>query len=278
MRYTVIGYLCKDVALDTPQGFRWGGGVLYSGLTAAQLGVNVQVITCCEPTDFVTGLHPNMNWHIQPHKHTTTFDNRYDPLTHIRQQYLPVRAGDIQVAGDLVPSSDIVHLAPLAYEIDIGKLPDFGEAWLVATPQGWMRRVDENGRISKHKWEQAPQLLPRLKALALSVEDVKGDFDLVRSYAAAGPTVLFTHGAEGSIVLDNGQEIPVRAFPPREIVDLTGAGDVIAAAFFVRYRETGDPVAAAAYGAMAATICIEHHGAEGLPSRTTLEARLLQAK
>lgn len=278
MQYTVIGYLVKDVAPDTPAGFRWGGGVMYSGLTAARLGANVQVITCCETSGVVTMLHPNMHWHIQPHERTTTFDNRYDPVTGVRQQWLLARAGDIEITSSLVPPSDIVHLAPLASEIDVRHLPEFSEnAWLVATPQGWMRQVDADGRVSKRPWEDAAILLPYLKALVLSVEDVKGDFELVRSYAAAGPTVLYTHGPEGSVVLHQGQEIPIRAFPPKEIVDPTGAGDVIAAAFFVRFRETSDPVMAATFGAMAATICIEHHGGDGLPDRDELDTRLAQA-
>lgn len=275
MRYSLIGHVVKDIAPDSPQGFRWGGGVLYSGLTASQLGADVQVITCCQNFAKHQEPAPQFRWHVQDDPHTTTFDNRYDLATGIRQQRVLARASDIHFNPDLLPPSDIVHLAPLVNEIDAHQVPQFPESvWLLATPQGWMRHLDGEGRVSWQSWQDAPLLLPRLKALALSMEDVRDDMELVRHYATLCPTVLLTQGPLGSILFHAGQESHIPAFPPHKLVDLTGAGDVIAAAFFVRYYETGDPLAAAHFGAMTATLSIEHHGAEGLPTRPQVEARL----
>ena len=54
---------------------------------------------------------------------------------------------------------------------------------------------------------------------------------------------------------------------PRPEVDPTGAGDVFAAAFLVRYQETGDPLEAAAFAACAASCVVEGVGATTLGDR-----------
>ena len=63
---------------------------------------------------------------------------------------------------------------------------------------------------------------------------------------------------------------------PRTEVDPTGAGDVFAAAFLVRYQETGDPLEAAAFGACAASCAVEGVGTSTLGDRAEVEQRLEQ--
>lgn len=272
MHYAILGHLTKDV---TPDGFRWGGGVIYSGWTVAKQGVEVQVITAAEPNPALHNLDSHLQWFIDPQLQTTTFDNRYDALGN-RQQWVRARAGNISMTRliELPTIPDIVHLSPVANEVDTNILPNLpAETWLVATPQGWMRRITDDGYVETQAWQQAKQMLPRLYALVISEEDVAGDLDLVRSYAAAGPLVAYTRGYNGVILLSKGEEHHVPAIPA-QVVDLTGAGDVFAAAFFVRLRETHDAIAAAIYGTAAATIAIEHPGTQGLPTREQIMARL----
>jgi sugar/nucleoside kinase (ribokinase family) len=59
-------------------------------------------------------------------------------------------------------------------------------------------------------------------------------------------------------------------------VDPTGAGDVFAAAFLVRYRETGDPFASALFASCAASLSVEAPGLEGVPTRARVEERFRQ--
>lgn len=269
MQYNIVGHVCKDIV---PDGFRWGGTITYSGLMAAQLGAAVTGYTCAQPTLQLDVLHPNMEWRITPTIDTTTFQNVYNQG--IRHQKVTARADDVQIPT-IETTVDIVHLAPVADEIDLNidlVLPP--TTWLVATPQGWMRRIDDQGHVHRKAWESAERLLPYLHALVLSEEDVDFDFDIARSYAATGPVVLYTRDLHGAILLAEGQEIAIDA-SPAQVVDPTGAGDVIAAAFFVRLRETGDAILAARFGAAAAAIAIEHPGASGLPTRTEIEARMI---
>jgi sugar/nucleoside kinase (ribokinase family) len=57
-------------------------------------------------------------------------------------------------------------------------------------------------------------------------------------------------------------------------VDPTGAGDVFAAAFLVRYQETNDPLEAAAFAACAASCAVEGVSVTSLGDRGEVVRRL----
>ena len=68
------------------------------------------------------------------------------------------------------------------------------------------------------------------------------------------------------------------AVPPRpaEPTDPTGAGDVFAAAFFIRYHETDDLWQSAYFANVVASMAIERSGPEGVPARDEVEAYIAQ--
>jgi hypothetical protein len=70
-------------------------------------------------------------------------------------------------------------------------------------------------------------------------------------------------GEEGSLVGRQGETrlLRVPAVPVPEVVDVTGAGNTYGGGFLVGWRESGDLARAAAYGAVAASFCIEGLGA-----------------
>ena len=60
---------------------------------------------------------------------------------------------------------------------------------------------------------------------------------------------------------------PITSPPGRREVDPTGAGDVFAAAYLIRYHETGDPYEAAQFANLVASFSVEAPGTEGIPTR-----------
>jgi sugar/nucleoside kinase (ribokinase family) len=59
-------------------------------------------------------------------------------------------------------------------------------------------------------------------------------------------------------------------------VDATGAGDVFAAAFFIRLQATRDPWEAARFATSIASRSITRPGLEGIPTRAEIESSLME--
>jgi sugar/nucleoside kinase (ribokinase family) len=204
---------------------------------------------------------------------TTTFHNVYKDGH--RTQFLLARADDLQ--PDDVPlewrAAPIVHLGPLAREVDARFAKMFPHALVGVTPQGWMRAWDETQRVRARCWDEAPEILPNVDVLVLSEEDLNGDCDLISEYVKLTRIAVMTKGAKGCVVFANGIEKHVPGFPARE-VDPTGAGDVFAGAFLVRLHETDDPFEAARFANATASFCVEGPGITTIPTRAQVEARL----
>jgi sugar/nucleoside kinase (ribokinase family) len=112
-----------------------------------------------------------------------------------------------------------------------------------------------------------------VSALVLSLEDVGGDASLIDHYARHCRVTVVTEGYRGCSVLIGGERVQLSTRPANE-TDPTGAGDVFAAAFFVRLHETGDPIIAAKFANVAGSYSVEGMGVSAIPSRAVVEAWL----
>jgi sugar/nucleoside kinase (ribokinase family) len=85
--------------------------------------------------------------------------------------------------------------------------------------------------------------------------------------------VALTRGWRGLTLLTRQAVFEVPSLPRAES-DPTGAGDVFAAAFLVRYHECGDPPEAASFAACAASCAVEGVGTSALGDRDEVVRRL----
>jgi sugar/nucleoside kinase (ribokinase family) len=278
--YLVIGTITKDLVAD---GFTIGGTATFASVTACSLGLETAIVTSAE-ADLV---FPESLADVQvvrlPSQATTTFRNVYAHGT--RRQYVSALADPI--GPDAIPAEwrrvSLVHLGPLVREIDESLVHLFPSSRVVATPQGWLRSWDEAGYVTLGEWPGAERLLPHLTALVLSGEDVRGDPGCIERFAAMTRTLVLTQGRDGCTVYHAGQ---VRHFPtrPAREVDLTGAGDVFAAAFLIRLHETAqlpggeDPWEAARFANVVGSFSVEGPGTSAIPSRKKVETYLKQLK
>lgn len=268
--YLVIGHVARDL---TPQGVRLGGTAAYSALTARALGLRVGILTAAGkdvPLDALNGI-PLLSLDSP---FTTTYENIYDGGR--RTQYLRAQAN--RIALDLVPapwrSAPIIHLAPIADEVD-SVLPDgFSPTLLGLTPQGWMRQWDSAGRVSPRVWADSEPALTRADAVVLSREDVNGDDLLIEHMAEHAKILVVTEGAAGAVLYWHGDRRRFRAPSVRE-VDATGAGDIFAAAFFFRYLTTRDPWEATRFATLLASHSVEREGLAGIPTRLEIEQSMM---
>lgn len=261
MRYLTIGHICQDIL---PDGWMFGGAATYSARMAHALGCQVQVLTSLRSDVDVRPALSDIEVVRLPSDHTTTFENVY--TDHGRHQTLHAVAEHL--APDRFPTArtaDIVHLAPIAQEVDLGWIDHFPGALVGVTPQGWLRQWDALGRISPIGWAAAATVLPRADAVIISIEDVAHNEDLVQHWAAQARMLVVTRGAHGCTVHQN-KSVTAVATPPVEVVDATGAGDIFAASFLVRLRECGDPIAAARFASCLASQSITRRGLDSIPT------------
>ncbi len=254
-----------------------GGSVVYAGLTASRLGRRVGVLTSATPDLILEPLLRTLAVECVPSDRNTDFENRY-PTTGPREQF--IRSVATRIAATDVPSvwrkAPLVLIGPVAGEVDPRVVRCFPESLVCVAPQGWMRRWGGDGQVSRKVWEDAADVLPDTDVLVVSEEDLGGDISLAQEYAKRVPVVLYTMGAKGSRLHWRGAWHDIPSFEVEE-VDATGAGDVFAAAFLVRYSELREPLRAALFASCAASFCVEESGYSALPTREQIEARLSSA-
>ncbi len=260
--YLVIGHITQDLY---PGGYKIGGTVTFSALTARNLGYCPGIVTSSSPELDLARLPADLRIVSHPSAHSTTFENVYHDGS--RRQFIRARAAPLR--SEHVPAdwhrSPIVHLGPLDQEISPEMADCFAHALLGLTPQGWMRQWDEHGLVSPTLWQPPDHLLARADAVILSMEDVGGDLSLVEHYAARTRLLVLTAGWKGSTVYFDGKTRSFAA-PAVNELDPTGAGDIFAAAFLTALHETQDPWRSAQFANCVAAHSVERSGLDSIPT------------
>jgi len=259
--YLVIGHVTRDLVGDS---FTLGGTVAYSARTAQALGCRVGVVTSASPDLDLSALFDGVVISRSASSSTTTFENIYSPGG--RRQVIHSQAEIL--TPDMVPlgwRSAVVHVGPIARECAVSLCDMFDDSFLGVTPQGWMRRWDEDGHVTCGEWKNAERWLARADAVVLSDEDVCGDQSVIESYVAQTRLLVVTHGVVGCTVYFEGKS---RDFEAQDVVqvDPTGAGDVFAATFFVALKQGSDPWTAARFANCVAACSVTRSGLNGVPA------------
>ena len=282
--FLTIGHITRDV--HAGGSFSLGGTVTFAAVTAYRLGLAAALVTCAD-TDLRSDLPtllPDIRLAVRPSTSTTTFENLYS--AGFRTQYLRARADELQIED--IPSSwqeaPIVLLGPLAQELSsafVSLFPRRPGRIIAATPQGWLRRWDADGRVWPTPWHDAEAILPHLDILILSHDDllpfangnrVDADAILAR-WSMHVPLLVATDGRHGATLLQHGETERFAAYPTHE-VDPTGAGDVFAAAFLCHLHRSGNPRAAVNFANCVASFSVEQVGILGIPTLAMVEERL----
>jgi sugar/nucleoside kinase (ribokinase family) len=272
--YLAVGHVTLDRQPDG--GYLPGGTVVFSSVQAARLGLRAGIVTAGKPADFADLLAPfrrEVTIDLHPAAHSTIFVNV--GVGAARRQTLPDWAGPLDL-GTALPPARIIHLGPVAREIALDRLPDFpADAFLGATPQGWLRRWDAAGHVSEVDLDLPAALTVRLDALVLSETEARRATGVIAAVRAGGGLVAITRDAEGCTVLDRdgASDVPTAAYP---FVDDTGAGDIFATALFVALAAGRAPRDAAAFANVAAGLSLAGRGPAVIVGREAIEAALVQ--
>ncbi len=264
--YLLIGHLTHDLL---PSGERLGGTVAYAGLMAHALGLRVGLVTSWAG-ELPLGALSSLQIASFPSEKSTTYEiqqtdtGRTLTIHHVAQKL------DFYHIPEPWRRAPIVHLAPIAQEVEPSLVRNLSSSLVVATLQGWLRTWGEDKRIRLGEWPEAPFVLPRLGAVVISVEDVEGDEARIEEMATHSRVLAVTEGDEGVRIYWNGDVRRIRP-PVVPVADVTGAGDIFAASFFARLYTTRDPWEAGRFATQLAAISVTRPGFSGIPTAEEIQ-------
>lgn len=278
--FYAIGHITNDLEPAS----HLGGGVSYSGVAAARLGISSHIITECPPNH--SYIQELTNLGVKVHRlpavsprlesAITSFRNFYDEKGR-RHQIVSQRQDDINTLDlphfPAISKDAIILVAPVVGEVNVELYPFFAkQGLLVVTPQGYFRSIEEDGMVKRSPWKDI-EALSHAKITILSDEDLTFDQDKgmdtnllnkIREYCQI--TVL-TQGENGATIFEKGKsEVHVGVFrlEKNELRDFTGAGDSYASAFVDHYSLWGNLKEAGVFASLYSALKIRGLGGEGI--------------
>jgi sugar/nucleoside kinase (ribokinase family) len=264
--YLMIGHITRDEAPDGPL---LGGTATFSSLMASALGLRVGIVTSWG-ADLPLGPLSELPIVNLPAEHSTTFENTTTPEGRLQTIFHVANSIDLNVIPEVWLNAPIVHIGPVAQEVEPALVRHFSNSLIGITPQGWLRTWDENGRVVPTEWPEASFVLSNVGAAVISIEDLGFEDSRIEEMATASRVLAITEHSDGVRLFWNGD---VRRFRPPSVIELdtTGAGDIFAAAFFFRMYTTRDPWEAARFATQLAAISVTRTGLQGIPTQEEIQ-------
>jgi sugar/nucleoside kinase (ribokinase family) len=284
------------MAEDDRRGWRLGGGVSYSALTTARLGIpTAAVIGVDEEASRAHELdllrQAGVDVELVHLEHGPIFVNLERPEG--RLQLCLAKSDPVPV--DAVPDAWRAArgwiLAPVAAELPDGWADVPAASAIVAV--GWQGLLRElvPGDAVRHIDPGPNPLIARADLVGLSRDDVDPATELAAlcRLLRRGSTLAVTRGDRGGLVMEGGPEGPGRPrhYPPvrsHDPIDPTGAGDVFLAALAaarIEPRLVAGRIDAGfdiLLAAAAASLVLEGPGLLGVPDRAAVTERMAAAR
>ena len=267
--YLMVGHITADL---TPNGTILGGTVSYSALTAKALGFQVGLITAMG-TNVDTRHLDDMDIAGVSTDQATTFENIAGPDGRLQVIHHHAPVLDPSMVPGAWRGTPFVHIGPIAHEIGPGLVEHFSGTDIGVTPQGFLRRWDQEGRITSREWPEMEAALEQVRIVILSIHDVNADFSRIERLIDLCDIVVVTDGDDGAAVYTAGQQRHFEA-PQMAEIDSVGAGDIFAAAYFCHYSRHNDPFGAGAFATHLAAHSVMRVGLDGIPTGAELEKSL----
>lgn len=292
MRITTLGYLCRDrnILPDGQVSEIVGGQGLFGAAAIAQSGVETDLITWLPESDAELGLalspYP-VTLHIIPIPTGTINTNTHQGDATVATTVLDphsIEPSDLNPAmRQAIEASDVVLLAPdiqakislatiqyISTAVGLSVAADIGKNFRDLAPDGQL--------IPKFPWPDQAKYLQHLNTVFVSAEDIQPALDagesllsMARQMSEQGPAeVIITRGSQGAFVFarDTNEGFDVPAYPPRKLVDPTGAGDTFIGAYLARRLQSDNLFEAGRFASMAASLKLNYPG----PLRESAEA------
>ena len=283
----VVGAATRDVDAADPRGWKLGGGVTYSAIAAARLGVRVRALIgvddeAASATELDTLRAAGVDIELARLASGPVFENLRTPSGRVQIAHSP---------SDDLPASALpaewhapegVLLAAVAAELTADWASTFAPtSFVTLAAQGILRRLHAGEEVVRLAFDRGP-LVRRANAIALSQEDVAVGAPPIRDFLHPGQQLLVTHGKRGSLALartDTG--LTGRFMPPlpmRKATDPTGAGDTFVATWLAARLLVGDGWRAQAVASAMSSLVVERTSLHDTPTTAELCQALIRLR
>ena len=275
----MVGHATIDHIISSTLDFEsLGGPPVYAGLTAKRLGADVDAATKVGldfPEHYTLFLARYINMlkpALSPAKPTTRF--LIEQQGGSRRLRLISRCEDIEENQIEGGDYDICVLSPVAGEVPNALVSAARRAakCLFVDPQGFLRRFDQQGFCALSGMDRT--LLKQADALKVDYEEMRsltGLDDKAQALAelhSLGPKVVILTSHRGYVTLSLENKIYRIPIPDLgEVVDTTGAGDILAGAYAATYPQERDFLFAVCVGVSAAALSVKGAGISKIPTR-----------
>lgn len=275
MKIALVGPVTKDfITIDGNLTIYIGSPAYYCAVALHSLGVEVEVFATYSAQDeeFVQQGFGGIRVHRLDVEKTMESHITYESVTpDTRQVEICSFDNRITMSDTLIQaleSFDYILLGPLFHDnIPQEFFTALRQKKLVLGNFG-MFTYEEQGRCVRKNPENLIAILPTLEYLFLDESEVLFVSGQDTIQAAAKylrekglKNLIVTEGSRGSHLFLDGTEYHIPAFPPRTLVDTTGAGDTYEVAFIRALEIFDDPNDQGRFAAMVATMSLENRGA-----------------
>ncbi|MGI0012637.1 MAG: PfkB family carbohydrate kinase, partial [Nitrososphaera sp.] len=263
-----------------------GGPPCYCGLTSRRFGFEVALATRIGkdmPVEFLRILDQNkitiLQSQVLPDRPTTRFTITAEG--HMRNMVLQSKCAPVTSEEIRNMKVDCWLASPVADEVPADVLGSIkqnggGRNFVMLDPQGYMRRVDQNGVVLLR--ERLELELSGIRAIKVDQEEMAaltgglGGLEGMLALQSKGVEFVVSTSHEEIHLLHGKTQyrIKMRQLDAR---DSTGAGDILSAAFCCAYMKERDPLWALCFGAGAVRAALEtgQAGLAKIPSMSRIE-------
>lgn len=195
-----------------------------------------------------------------------------------RYQYARIRANPkLSTMPPEASEAEALLVGPVLQEVDPAIMAARRKGPLLLDAQGFLRYQTSSNQIVERMEPVAETAIRHCDILKLDAREAQvitstGHINTaLKILYRMGPTIIIiTRGSEGAHLYDGTRFIQLSA-PKVPAIDSTGAGDVFAAAFLVRYLVCRDPIIAGQFAVAAAALSTCDFGASAVPSQQEIE-------
>lgn len=217
---------------------------------------------------------------VIPSPKSVFFENRYGEDQNYRTQRVLDKARPFTVDDLRDVVARVYHLGSLlADDFAPDLIPYLHQKGLVSLDvQGLLREVRDE-QVYAIDWKEKRELLPYVDILKVNEYEMEVLTGCNRAYDAAlklaewgCKEVCITNGSYGSLIYAGGCFYEIQAYPPRQVVDVTGCGDTYSTGYLYKRIQGAGYEEAGRFAAAMATLKLE---AAGPFSRTEEEVEQL---